>query len=53
MTEVLRVDPRDPDPAAIAHAAACLRGGGLVAFPTETRSTARREYACSISEAQS
>ena len=36
MTEVLRVDPGDPDPHAIARAAACLRGGGLVAFPTET-----------------
>ena len=36
MTEVLRVDPGDPDPRAIARAAACLRGGGLVAFPTET-----------------
>lgn len=36
ITEVLRVDPLDPDPAAIARAAACLRRGGLVAFPTET-----------------
>jgi L-threonylcarbamoyladenylate synthase len=36
MTEVLRVDPAEPDPHAIARAAACLRGGGLVAFPTET-----------------
>jgi L-threonylcarbamoyladenylate synthase len=36
MTEVLRVDPANPDPKAIARAAACLRGGGLVAFPTET-----------------
>lgn len=33
---VLRVDPRDPDPRAIADAVAVLRGGGLVAFPTET-----------------
>ena len=33
---MLRVDPIDPDPAAIARAADCLRGGGLVAFPTET-----------------
>ena len=36
MTEVLRVDPVDPDPDAIARAAACLAAGGLVAFPTET-----------------
>jgi L-threonylcarbamoyladenylate synthase len=33
---VLRVDPRDPDPAAIERAARLLRDGGLVAFPTET-----------------
>src|ERR687896_768733 len=26
----------DPSPASIARAAGCLRGGGLVAFPTET-----------------
>ena len=36
MTEVLRVDPNRPDAAVIARAAECLRGGGLVAFPTET-----------------
>lgn len=30
------VDPERPDPAAIAAAAAVLRAGGLVAFPTET-----------------
>ena len=36
MTEVLRVDPDHPDPTIIARAAACLAGGGLVAFPTET-----------------
>jgi L-threonylcarbamoyladenylate synthase len=35
-TVVLRVDATAPDPAAIARAAARLRGGGLVAFPTET-----------------
>ena len=32
----LSVDPRSPDPDAIAAAAAVLRAGGLVAFPTET-----------------
>ena len=36
MTEVLQVDPQQPAHAAIARAAACLREGGLVAFPTET-----------------
>ena len=36
MTAVLVVDATRPDVALIARAAACLRGGGLVAFPTET-----------------
>jgi len=36
MTIVVPVDSRDPDPGAIERAAACLRAGGLVAFPTET-----------------
>ena len=36
MTEVIRVAVDDPDRAAIDRAAACLRNGGLVAFPTET-----------------
>jgi L-threonylcarbamoyladenylate synthase len=35
-TEVLRVDPASPDPAALARAAGLLRAGRLVAFPTET-----------------
>lgn len=35
-TEVIAVDPQRPDPAVIARAAEVLRGGGLVAFPTET-----------------
>jgi L-threonylcarbamoyladenylate synthase len=35
-TEVLTVDPVSPEPDVIARAAAVLRGGGLVAFPTET-----------------
>jgi L-threonylcarbamoyladenylate synthase len=35
-TLVLRIDPKSPDPNAIARAAECLRAGGLVAFPTET-----------------
>jgi L-threonylcarbamoyladenylate synthase len=35
-TEILRIDPATPDADAIARAAAVLRGGGLVAFPTET-----------------
>jgi L-threonylcarbamoyladenylate synthase len=36
MTDVLHVDPGAPNTADIARAAACLRRGGLVAFPTET-----------------
>jgi L-threonylcarbamoyladenylate synthase len=36
ITETLVVDPEKPDPRIIARAAACLRAGGLVAFPTET-----------------
>ncbi len=36
MTEVLRLDARHPDPHGLARAAALLRAGGLVAFPTET-----------------
>src|SRR5438270_7473081 len=35
-TEVLPVDAEHPDPGVITRAAAVLRGGGLVAFPTET-----------------
>ena len=36
MTTVLRLTPDRPEPDLIADAAACLRRGGLVAFPTET-----------------
>src|SRR5689334_19953552 len=36
MTFVIRVDPADPDRAALRPAAERLRAGGLVAFPTET-----------------
>jgi L-threonylcarbamoyladenylate synthase len=36
MTVVVPVDSRHPDPEGILRAAACLRAGGLVAFPTET-----------------
>ena len=35
-TEVIAVDPAGPDASVIEHAAAVLRHGGLVAFPTET-----------------
>jgi L-threonylcarbamoyladenylate synthase len=35
-TRVFKVDPSQPDPQAIRAAAAVLRSGGLVAFPTET-----------------
>jgi L-threonylcarbamoyladenylate synthase len=34
--ELLRVDPSHPDAGTIARAAAVIRRGGLVAFPTET-----------------
>jgi L-threonylcarbamoyladenylate synthase len=36
MTRTVVVDPAVPEPAALAAAAAVLRRGGLVAFPTET-----------------
>ena len=36
VTEVIRVDSVSPDDDAIARAAAIIRNGGLVAFPTET-----------------
>jgi L-threonylcarbamoyladenylate synthase len=36
VTEVARVDAADPGAESLARAAAVLRGGGLVAFPTET-----------------
>jgi L-threonylcarbamoyladenylate synthase len=35
-TQVLKVDPRRPDPAVIKRAGEIIRGGGLVGFPTET-----------------
>lgn len=36
ITSLLPVDPVTPEPSIIERAAACLRSGGLVAFPTET-----------------
>jgi L-threonylcarbamoyladenylate synthase len=36
LTEIFTVDATAPDATSIAHAADILRGGGLVAFPTET-----------------
>lgn len=36
MTRILNIDAHRPDPRFIAKAAAVLRAGGLVAFPTET-----------------
>ncbi|WP_197525190.1 L-threonylcarbamoyladenylate synthase [Symbiobacterium thermophilum] len=35
-TRVLEVDPADPEPEVVAQAAAILRAGDVVAFPTET-----------------
>ncbi|HSF23204.1 MAG TPA: L-threonylcarbamoyladenylate synthase [Blastocatellia bacterium] len=36
MTQVLKLDAQHPQPEAIEQAASIIRGGGLVAFPTET-----------------
>ncbi len=36
MTEVFTVNPRDPDPDAIAKAAEYMRKGRVIAYPTET-----------------
>jgi L-threonylcarbamoyladenylate synthase len=36
MTTVLKVNPQHPSPRAIARAAAILRAGGVVAYPTDT-----------------
>jgi len=36
VTRILTVTPSQPEPQPIAEAATCLKGGGLVAFPTET-----------------
>ena len=36
MPEVLEIDPCEPEPHLIARAAAILRAGGAIAFPTET-----------------
>jgi len=36
MTRCLKVNPEHPEPDVITEAAAVIRGGGLVAFPTET-----------------
>lgn len=36
MTDVLKINSDAPEPEVIARAAAVLRGGGLVAYPTET-----------------
>ena len=36
MTEYLTIHPEAPEPALLARAAAILRAGGLVAYPTET-----------------
>ncbi|HEX3659649.1 MAG TPA: L-threonylcarbamoyladenylate synthase [Pirellulales bacterium] len=36
LTHRLTVDPHSPEPEILARAAAVLRGGGVVAFPTET-----------------
>jgi L-threonylcarbamoyladenylate synthase len=48
-TAVWQVDPADPDPGVVRRAADVLRGGGLVAFPTETvyglGANARNEWA--------
>jgi len=35
-TQIFRLDPQEIDPTIIQRAGACIRAGGLVAFPTET-----------------
>lgn len=35
-TEIIKIDPRSPDKAAIKKAVRIIKAGGLVAFPTET-----------------
>ena len=35
-TEIIQINPENPEPNKIAHCAKILREGGLVAFPTET-----------------
>ena len=35
-TEVVRIDPTNPDPVALAHAADLIASGRVVAFPTDT-----------------
>ncbi len=36
MPEILKIDPRNPDKALITEAVEILRGGGIIAYPTET-----------------
>ena len=36
ITTTAQIDPNNPDPLIISHAASIIREGGLVAFPTET-----------------
>ncbi|MBO4326825.1 MAG: threonylcarbamoyl-AMP synthase [Clostridia bacterium] len=35
-TEIIKIDPRDPDPVKLQYCGAVIRYGGIVAFPTET-----------------
>lgn len=36
MTALITIDPRNPEPDKIAEAVAILKGGGVIAYPTET-----------------
>lgn len=36
MTKIIKINPASPEPAKIKYAADAIRGGGTVAFPTET-----------------
>ncbi|NLN60262.1 MAG: threonylcarbamoyl-AMP synthase [Deltaproteobacteria bacterium] len=36
MAPILKIDPRRPEPGPLARAVAVLRGGGIIAYPTET-----------------
>ena len=36
MVEIIRINPSNPDPSALEKAAAIIKRGGIIAYPTET-----------------